>query len=270
MNTKHLISLGIFAVFCTHAFGANSIKPFSQYGNIQNVQNYSSNPFWSPNAPYNQRMPTPVYANGVDVETHECQQIVYALVSAHCAQIDNCRNTQLSDIRPTLILQLSRMPGGNYATSCNGYIDDTFNQYVASNTVVTPTGAPVAFPTTNGVAPSSADAPTLLNPFSPKIQQWQQDILDRKQEIQDLQAATGGEYFALEHNDFPLSSADISFADKMTNSATGYQPFKDNSAYKPINIRTDDTTVAQTTGKQQVNRENMILLIAKALKDAQK
>ena len=30
--------------------------PFSKYGQIQNVQNYSSNPFWDPSSPYNQRV----------------------------------------------------------------------------------------------------------------------------------------------------------------------------------------------------------------------
>ena len=29
---------------------------FSKYGQIQNVQNYSSNPFWDPSSPYNQRV----------------------------------------------------------------------------------------------------------------------------------------------------------------------------------------------------------------------
>ena len=74
-------------------------------------------------------MPTPVYATGTDIETADCQQVVAQLIASVCSMANNCATHTLSDIRPTLMLQLSRMPGGNYATACAGYIDTAFDTY---------------------------------------------------------------------------------------------------------------------------------------------
>ena len=72
-----------FAVFCgVFAFNAAvGVSLFSDYGQIQNVQNYSTNPFWSPGSPYNQRVPQPVYVQGTDLKSGECVQILGPLVS---------------------------------------------------------------------------------------------------------------------------------------------------------------------------------------------
>ena len=61
---RRLLNFVILIVLCGFPafYAAAAVSLFSDYGQIQNVQNYSSNPFWSPNAPYNQRFPQPVYA----------------------------------------------------------------------------------------------------------------------------------------------------------------------------------------------------------------
>ena len=105
-NTLKSLLLSVICGF--YAFGATAaVSLFSDYGQIQNVQNYSSNPFWSPNAPYNQRLPQPVYATGADLNSEDCQKVVQSLVAAQCMARDNCKNTDLSDIRPTVMVQLS-------------------------------------------------------------------------------------------------------------------------------------------------------------------
>ena len=107
--------------FCAFSAPA-AVSLFSDYGQIQNVQHYSSNPFWSPTAPYNQRLPQPVYATGADLNADDCIRVVQSLVSVQCMARDNCKNTDVSDIRPTIMVQLSNLPGANYVSACSGYI----------------------------------------------------------------------------------------------------------------------------------------------------
>lgn len=229
----------VFFVFIASLVHADT--PLSKYGMIQNVQNYSSNPFWNPNGPYNQRMPTAVYAMGPDVGTDECQNIVLYLVSAECATRNKCVSTQLSDIKPSIILQLSQMSGGSYATACGGYIDSTFDAYVKQNAIAAPS-AGAAFPTTTDM-PSATTESTfeIKNPFSLKLQEWQKEILDRKQELKDLQAANGvSEPHVVRTTEFPPIYADLSFSERMENAKTGYEPYKDASAYKEIKVESEE------------------------------
>ena len=99
---------------------AYSASIFSKYGVIQNVQNYSTNPAYNPDSPYNNRLPSPVYAMGPQVGTDDCQQVVADLIAITCAGMNNCANAELSDVRPSVMVQLSRITTGNYATSCGG------------------------------------------------------------------------------------------------------------------------------------------------------
>lgn len=232
------IFLAQFIVFCGVSVGADT--PFSQYGMIQNVQNYSSNPFWSPNSPYNQRMPTAVYATGPDVETPECQRIVSSLVTTICAMQNNCIELQLSDIRPTIMLQLSRMSGGNYATACAGYIDTIFNDYVQNYGIAVPTGV-TPFPTATIPNPDANGSEFKIdNPYEIQLQDWQTDVIERKLELQRLQSMNGAGDEHVERASFPTTYADLSFSERMENSAAGYTPYKDNSAYKPIEIESQE------------------------------
>lgn len=218
----------------------------SKYGQIQNVQNYSSNPFWSPDAPYNQRMPTPVYVQGADLTAGECMSVVNSLIAAQCASRNNCLDSRISDIRPAIMLQLSRMPGHNYASSCGGYIDNAFDEYVAQYRVTTPSyGA--AFPT-GTVANPNINQPTykMENPYQPRLpgapwDPWGQEMKDRVVEMKTLQAQNGGTSDnKLAAAAFPTTIADVSFTERMENKAAGYEPYANASAYQQLNIESDE------------------------------
>ncbi len=217
------------------AASANAVAPLSQYGQIQNVQNYSSNPFWSPNAPYNQRvMPTPVYATGPDVSTSDCQTIVANLVAVQCAAQNRCSAMRVSDIRPYVIQGLARLPGHNFATACAGYIDDAFNTYVNqyANTV-----QPTSFPAATGPANTTHNNDfKIQNPYAPRVPDWAADVKERASELQQLQSQNGAGTEHIAKADFPTTINDVSFADRMENLAAGYAPYKDASAYAPIKI----------------------------------
>lgn len=288
----------VFSVFIASL--AHADTPFSKYGMIQNVQNYSSNPFWNPDGPYNQRMPTAVYATGPDVETSDCQNMVSYLVATECNARNKCVSTQLSDIRPSIILRLSQMSGGSYATACGGYVDSAFEQYVKQNAVAAPS-AGAAFPTATGMGTKNNDTTfEIKNPFSPKLQQWQMEILDRKQELKDLQAANGvSEPHVVRTTEFPTTYADLSFSERMENAAAGYEPYKDARAYKKIKIESEEDylkrqqelarmrdelnlndeefckkhpthTKCKESAVTAAQRQKMMTLLANALKEAKK
>lgn len=145
---QNILKSFAFAFFCGFfAFNAPAaVSLFSDYGQIQNVQKYSSNPFWNPNSPYNQRtIPQPVYVQGTDLNTEDCINVVQSLVSVQCMVRDNCKDTTLADIRPEIMIQLSRLPGNNYVSACAGYLDGVFDSYVKQFSDSVP-NHPVAFP----------------------------------------------------------------------------------------------------------------------------
>ena len=264
MRMKFNLFIIFFALFASFAH-ANTVM--SKYGVIQNVQDYSSNPFWNPNGPYNQRFPTAVYATGPSVETSDCQNVVSYLVAAECANRNKCITTQLSHIRPAIILQLSQMPNGNYASSCGGYIDTAFEQYMKTNAIAAPS-AGAAFPTATGMGTINDGSKfEMQNPLSPKLQEWQMEILDRKQELKDLQAANGVTTPKLVRTtEFPTTYADLSFTERMENAATGYEPFKDARAYKEIKIESqEDYLIRQEKIKRRQNaycQQNQAAILA--------
>ena len=234
----------LFFAFCAMFAGgfahAVTSTPFSQYGQIQNVQNYSSNPFWNPNGPYNQRMPQAVYVDGPEINAGDCQRTVSALVANVCTTMNNCVGAQLSDVRPTLMLQLSQLPGHNYATSCAGYIDSEFENYVKQYGHAGVSSGTVAFP--NATTPSNTgNEIEIQNPYEKPIPQWQQDVIERTQELEKLQAANGGNMGGLEKAEFPTTFADLSFEERLDIKTEGYEPFKDMKAYNPIKLESYET-----------------------------
>ena len=228
---------------------AHAAGIMSQYGQIQNVQNYSSNPFWSPDAPYNQRMPAPVYVTGPDVKDGDCQTVVAALVAAQCVARNNCENTKITDIRPALMMDLSRLPGHNYASACAGYIDGAFNDYKNNNAYSV---QPSAFPT--NAQPVIEHQPAtfeIKNPYAPKTQKWQQDMMERDQELKRLQAANGNDYEKIAKADFPQTINDVSFTDRMNNEYAGYAPLKDAKPYLGIKVEAEKSALEQQNNKTQ-------------------
>lgn len=249
---KRLFRFLLASVFCGFytlvATAATSL--FSDYGQIQNVQNYSSNPFWSPNSPYNQRQPQPVYVQGADLNTEDCVKVVQPLVAVQCVARDNCKNTQLADIRPAIMVQLSNLPGHNYVSACSGFIDGIFDSYVAqygnsipnrqvafpAATVPNPT---VTTPTPTANAPSTA--PQIQNPYKAPTPQWQQEMDERSRELEELQRQNSAGNNELSATAFPGTYDDLSFSAKMGLLQDSYEPYKDLDAYVELgNVLSED------------------------------
>ena len=226
--------------FC--AIGANAATSlFSDYGQIQNVQNYSTNPFWTPNAPYNQRLPQPVYVQGADLNADDCFRIVQSLVSAQCIARDNCKDTTLADIRPTIMVQLSNLPGNNYVSACSGFIDGVFESYVAQYGTNVPNRA-VGFPTATAPNPNvnNNDNIQIQNPYKQTVPQWKQEIIERSNELQQLQQQNGAGSQQLSATDFPMTFDDLSFEERMALKSADYEQYKDMAAYVVPNFQNKD------------------------------
>lgn len=216
------------AVLCTFCMGAgaaqNAPAIMSKYGEIQSVNKYSSNPFWNPNSPYNQRMPTPIYATGADLTTGDCNRIVQNLVTEYCTNRNNCSGSQLSDVRPVVMVQLSQLPGHNFATSCGGYIDSIFENYKKTygNTS-----------TNNIVKPGQQKQTTVKieNPFTQKKSAYEIGVEERTAELEQLQSVTTPTP-TVNPTDFPKTVADLSFTDRLANTTAGYEPYANLKAYK--------------------------------------
>jgi len=229
------------------ATSPTSVQPISQYGLIQNVQNYSSNPFWNPSGPYNQRMPQAVYAQGADLNTADCQRTVGTLVATYCMDNNNCVGMRISDVRPTMMLQLARLPGHNYATSCAGFIDSEFESYVSKYSNAGPTNSYVAFPSGTVANPTLYEKEFQIeNPYQIRNrtwnnEEWEKEKKERYYELQDLQAQNGPDYIQLARADFPTTVNDLSFSDRLELKSAGYEPFKDASPYaKPFKIEDEE------------------------------
>ncbi len=228
--------LTIFGCFyAIFAYSATSL--FSDYGQIQNVQNYSTNPFWTPNSPYNQKMPQPVYVQGTAISNDECVKVLQSAVAMQCMARDNCKNTSLADIRPAVVVQLSNLPNKAYSTACIGYLDTVYESYVAQYGNNAPTGR-VNFPNATTPNPSlnNNNAPVIPNPYEIKTPKWQQEINERSQELQRLQSQTNSVNTGLTATAFPTTYADLSFTERMANETESYAPYKGTTAYRTINV----------------------------------
>ena len=258
IKSHEFFALFVFVTFASTAShaavsslstGGSNIRPISQYGLIQNVQDYSSNPFWTPGSPYNQKFPQAVYVDGPELNTADCQSAVGTLVSSYCSANNDCIGLTLSDIRPFVMLQLSRMPGHNYASSCSGFIDSEFESYVAEHSSAVP-NKNVSFPGATEVNPDF-DAPEfkLENPYEYqdgtwKGEEWKKEKRERYNELKDLQAQNGAGTERLAKSDFPTTFADLSFTERNEIKAAGYEPFKGQSAFRSIKVESEESAEA--------------------------
>ncbi len=233
---------------------AYAVAPLSQYGQIQNVQNYSTNPFWSPGQQYNKRiMPSPVYVTGPEVDTQDCQAIVTNLVASQCAVNNNCNGMRVADVRPAIMLELSRMPGHNYASSCAGYIDTAFDTYVKQYANVV---QPSAFPAATGAANIQLQNEFKINnPYAPKVPDWANDVKERAIELQQLQSQNGAGTEHIAKAAFPTTINDVSFADRMENLAAGYAPYKDAKAYNGIKVESEEKAMTRRLQMAQARQQ---------------
>lgn len=244
----------LLSALCTlfMAFGTAdaATQPLSKYGQIQNVQDYSSNPFWNPSSPYNQRMPQPIYVQGTDVDTGDCTRVVSALVASYCATRNNCIGVILDDARPTLTVQLASIPNHNYVTACAGFLDSAFKTYKDNYANAAPRASGVAtpFPAASGIATDNNTNSNIKikNPYQEQLpsfngDNWGEQIMERTRELEDLQAQNGANDVALAKTDFPTTAADLTMSERMANKAAGYEPFKGTSAYQQLNIEDEET-----------------------------
>lgn len=250
--------------------GAVASTPLSKYGQIQNVQNYSSNPFWSPNGSYNQRVvPQVVYATGPDVETEDCQTVVGNLIAAQCELENNCATTRLSDIRPIIMMQLSRLPGHNYATACAGHIDAAFDLYKQKYSNAGPSGVRVPFPAATAPSPTQDDVylPDIMP--TPPIPKWKQEMRERAQELEDLQSQNGAGSESVARADFPTTASDLSFVDRVQNQAAGYAPYANADPYMTIQVESkkDQLERQRKLAEQQQLLANTLAQQNNALQD---
>ncbi len=245
-----VLSFSVIMLTATHANGSTHVAPLSQYGQIQNVQNYSSNPFWNPNGPYNQTFPRPVYVDGPDLNSGDCERTVYALIASFCATNGNCVGMQLSDVRPSIMLQLSRLPGHNWATQCMGYIDSAFSEYQTTAQNHVPT-TPVKFPTGGTVSNPGLNTSEfkIKNPFAPQVPEWAQEMQERKQELKELQSQTSNYDNSLSYSQYPVTYQNLSFAERMQIQQDGYAPYKGKSPYQILTLDNSKVAKAPVTSK---------------------
>lgn len=228
-------------VICAHAS-----TPFSQYGLIQNVQNYSNTPFYNPNTPI-VNVPKIVYATGPALKPGDCERTVQTLVENTCAQQNNCKNTTLADVRPSIMIQLSNIPGYNYATSCAGYIDTIYENYIKQSQNINTVNVST-FPT----------APTSTNQTNQTIPKWQVDYNDRANELKELQAQNAVDYTIVD-TDFPKTVNDLSFQDSIALKKASYAPYQNAEVYKPMDI--ERTSPEEKQQKQMIECQKVYACI---------
>ncbi|MBO7656136.1 MAG: hypothetical protein J6S80_00185 [Alphaproteobacteria bacterium] len=222
MSRRKYIFATSVAVFCAYCSVSQSAV-MSKYGEIQPVNKYSSNPFWTPDSPYNLRFPSPIYATGPDLNTETCNNTVAALVNSYCSANNNCSKLQVSDVRPKIMVQLSQLPGHNYATSCGGYIDNAVKEYKKNHGN--------SFSGINVVQQPKTTKPLSLTGVVISQPKTKSDgVAERTAELEQVQSMTTQTVDVAE-TDFPKTIADLSFVDRVANATAGYEPYKDLKSY---------------------------------------
>lgn len=230
--------------------------PFSQYGMIQNVQNYSSNPF------YNSKTgtittPKIVSDTGPALKASDCDRAVSSIITSVCSQKNNCKGTTLAEIRPSVMVQLSLLPGYNYASSCVGYIDSAYEKYTNPNAITTNIDATyknIANVNAGQYTTGIASAPTQKNS---NIPQWQQEYNERAAELKALQSENNPTQPHVTHTNFPKTFNDLSFAEKNAIKQQDYEKYKDAQVYVPLNIQ-ETTKGSSASGKTDSTAQKIV------------
>lgn len=229
----------IIATTCVATQTHAASTPFSQYGLIQNAQNYSSNPFYTPGT-YGTSYPKIVYNSGPALKPADCQVTIAALIQNICATRNNCRNTTLPDVRPEIMVALSKLPVYNYASSCAGYIDGEYQKYINPNSNTTAAeSARQNMPTINA---NNTATQTSFPTGTPTAQtaKKQTEYEKRAAELKSLQNQTKTSADNITAAEFPTTFEDLSFAEKNEIKRAGYEPYKNAQTYIPLNIERDE------------------------------
>ncbi|MDR2269189.1 MAG: hypothetical protein LBD94_03320 [Rickettsiales bacterium] len=231
---------------------------------IDNVQNYSSSPYYSPDGPYDKRFPTPVYAKGPSLGAAECQHAVDSAIWTQCSFRNNCADSVLSDIRPGVMLELSNRTDNNYTAACTGYIDSAFQKYKRQMTgAVVSTGFPTATrPVNYNQSQQTANSLTYYD----LLPQHELEQKIREGQLQNLQRQTGG----LPHltaESMPATFRDLSFTERMEYLREGWQdPAVDKLSYQQLKVESDkemfnrQTEEAEAQKNAQVERNELLKL----------
>ena len=225
-NSSFMSGILVAVAFVISAYAAT---PFSEYGMIQNVQDYSSNPFYNPDTA---TITTPkiIYATGPSLKAGDCESIVQLLVENECLQRSRCQNTQLSDIRPNIMIKLSTLPGYTYASSCGGYIDTIYEKYVKNNK------------STNII--NIENVPSNTTTATSKLPKWKEEYNNRANELKALQAQNTTTP-TLVATAFPTTFEDLSFSQQKAIKQEVYAPYYNSSPYIPLDIeRTENAYVS--------------------------
>lgn len=244
VSFNHRFSL-VSGIGAAILFAANAMcsTPFSQYGMIQNVQSYSSNPFYNANSA-TISAPKIVYASGPALKAGDCERVIMALVENECASLNRCQSTKLADIRPNLMVKLSALPGYNYASSCAGYIDTIFDNYVKNaktNTIVQPYAVFSGTTTTNTTVLQTPQT-------NQNVPAWKAEYNERAAELKALQAQTKTTPDTFIQTDFPKTFDDLSFEERNNIKSQGYEPYKDAQVYTSLNIVPEEKEENSNTG----------------------
>ncbi len=211
--------------------GASAATPFSQYGMIQNVQNYANNPFYN-NGTAQITTPRIVYATGPALTPNDCLRTVQSIVENVCFQNNYCKTTTLADVRPKIMVQLSSLPGHNYASSCAGYIDTIYEKYQKNALNSASVQNISSFPT----APSKQNN-TNTNTYAA-----------RAAELKSLQNLNPIDT-TVNDADFPTTLRDLSITEYTNLQRDNLAEYMDKSAYTPLNIIREEKTAGTTPGK---------------------
>jgi len=237
--------------------------PFSNAGLIQNVQGYSSNPYWNPNSPYNQRLPTPIYAQGTELNAGECQGVTASIVYSECSRRNNCSGLRVHDIRSAVMQQLAALPGRNYVSACNGFIDSAFAEFQKSaQATVTPSAFPMAGTGNAGVAGGAVAGGRELilnNPFEIRHPAWKEGMFERFGEMQNLQKQNAPDT-KLAKKEMPTTFDDLPFEERMRILKEGYEPWQqviDPKTGKCIKNCTYHTNFNIETDEKKRDRERL-------------
>ena len=238
----------VFVICCIttvaiSATDSGAVAP-SQYGQIQAVKNYSSNPFWNTNSPYNQQtVPKAIYATGADLTTSDCNTITESLMSDFCASNNNCTGMRLANVRPQIMAKLSQMPGYNFATACSGYIDSAFNKYAKNGVTVT---APLT--TNTNTNTTTTNHYTFQNPYAPTTTNYQAGVADRANQLEKLRVKNNPNNVG--KIGFPTTVSSLSANERKTNATAGYEPYKELSAYKIPKFESEEDFLARTANNR--------------------
>jgi hypothetical protein len=195
-------------------------------------------------------MPTPIYAQGTELNAGDCMSAVGGAVAMSCARANNCAGLSANDIRPAVMTQLSTMSGHNYIAQCAGFFDAAFENYKSAQTGLNLAAGPVAFPT--GARPvQPATQWEITNPHAVKPKDTR-----LRDELAAIQEANAPDVSLRPGVGMPTDNiATLSFAQRMENRRQGYEPYKDMKAYNTLKIEDNATFIARQRDEAKLRKE---------------